>query len=168
MKDERPFPSRLPALRYVSRRPKTDASSTINEALAILDRRLSKRERTFRSPTDTRSFLRLKLEALEQEVFAALFLDNRHRLIHYEELFFGTIDRAAVYPREVVKKALKYNAAAVIFAHNHPSGVAEPSEADRSLTLRLREALGFVDIRVLDHIVVGMSEQVSLAERGWL
>lgn len=119
-----------------------------------------------RSPEDTRAYLRSRLGTYPHEVFAALLLDNRHRVIQYRELFRGTIDGAAVYPREVVRQALEDNAAAVIFAHNHPSGVAEPSQADISLTVRLKEALGLVDIRVLDHMVVGHGEVVSLAERG--
>jgi DNA repair protein RadC len=101
-------------------------------------------------------------------VFTCLFLDNRHRVIECEELFRGTIDGASVHPREVVKRALQLNAAALILAHNHPSGVAEPSQADQQLTRRLREALGLVDIRVLDHLVVGDGEAVSFAERGLL
>ncbi|MDX1557656.1 MAG: DNA repair protein RadC [Marinobacter sp.] len=121
-----------------------------------------------RSPEDTRRFLTSRLGTYPHEVFAGLFLDNRHRVIHYRELFRGTIDGAAVYPREVVRQALEDNAAAVIFAHNHPSGVAEPSQADISLTRRLKEALGLVDIRVLDHMVVGHGEVISLAERGLL
>ncbi|WP_203299472.1 RadC family protein [Marinobacter sediminum] len=119
-----------------------------------------------RSPEDTRRFLTSRLGTYPHEVFAGLFLDNRHRVIQYRELFRGTIDGAAVYPREVVRQALEDNAAAVIFAHNHPSGVAEPSEADVALTRRLKEALTLVDIRVLDHMVVGHGEVVSLAERG--
>jgi DNA repair protein RadC len=119
-----------------------------------------------RSPEDTRRFLNSRLGTYPHEVFAGLFLDNRHRVIRYQELFRGTIDGAAVYPREVVRQALEVNAAAVIFAHNHPSGVAEPSRADVSLTRRLKEALGLVDIRVLDHMVVGHGEVISLAERG--
>ncbi|MDX1756390.1 MAG: DNA repair protein RadC [Marinobacter sp.] len=119
-----------------------------------------------RSPEDTRAYLRSRLGTYPHEVFAALLLDNRHRVIHYRELFRGTIDGAAVYPREVVRQALEDNAAAVIFAHNHPSGVAEPSQADISLTARLKEALALVDIRVLDHMVVGHGEVISLAERG--
>ncbi|MEX0604629.1 MAG: DNA repair protein RadC [Marinobacter sp.] len=119
-----------------------------------------------RSPEDTRAYLRSRLGTYPHEVFAGLFLDNRHRVIRYHELFRGTIDGAAVYPREVVRYALEQNAAAVIFAHNHPSGVAEPSQADISLTRRLKEALGLVDIRVLDHMVVGHGEVISLAERG--
>ncbi|MEP1215218.1 MAG: DNA repair protein RadC [Marinobacter sp.] len=119
-----------------------------------------------RSPEDTRRFLCSRLGTYPHEVFSGLFLDNRHRVIQYRELFRGTIDGAAVYPREVVRQALEFNAAAVIFAHNHPSGVAEPSQADISLTRRLKEALGLVDIRVLDHMVVGHGEVISLAERG--
>ncbi len=119
-----------------------------------------------RSPEDTRRFLTSRLGTYPHEVFAGLFLDNRHRVIRYRELFRGTIDGAAVYPREVVRQALEDNAAAVIFAHNHPSGVAEPSQSDISLTRRLKEALGLVDIRVLDHMVVGHGEVISLAERG--
>jgi DNA repair protein RadC len=119
-----------------------------------------------RSPQDTRRYLSSRLGTYPHEVFAGLFLDNRHRVIQYQELFRGTIDGAAVYPREVVRQALECNAAAVIFAHNHPSGVAEPSQADISLTRRLKEALGLVDIRVLDHMVIGHGEVISLAERG--
>src|SRR5690554_5644894 len=119
-----------------------------------------------RSPEDTRRFLASRLGTYPHEVFAGLFLDNRHRIIQYRELFRGTIDGASVYPREVVRQALEDNAAAVIFAHNHPSGVAEPSQADISLTRRLKEALGLLDIRVLDHMVVGHGEVISLAERG--
>jgi len=120
------------------------------------------------SPDDTRQYLKARLRHKAYEVFAALFLDNRHRVIQYEELFRGTIDGASVYPREVVKKALEYNAAALIIAHNHPSGVAEPSQADEQITQRLNKALALVDIRLLDHLVVGDGEVVSLAERGVL
>ena len=119
-------------------------------------------------PTSTRRYLQARLRDYPYEVFACLFLDNRHRVIRFEELFRGTINGASVHPREVVKQALEYNAAALIFAHNHPSGVAEPSEADRQLTHRLQEALGLVDIRVLDHIVVGDGEIVAFSERGWI
>lgn len=119
------------------------------------------------SPEETRQFLSSKLRDYCHEVFAVLFLDQRHRVIKFEEMFMGTIDGASVYPREVVKKALEYNCAAVIFAHNHPSGVAEPSQADERITKRLKAALGLVDIRVLDHFVVG-DEVVSFAERGLL
>jgi len=122
---------------------------------------------TLSSPQDTRQYLSSQLRDYPHEVFAALFLDQRHRVICFEELFRGTIDGASVYPREVVKKALQHNAAALIFAHNHPSGVAEPSQADEQITRRLIDALKLVDVRVLDHFVVG-DEVVSFAERGLL
>jgi len=118
------------------------------------------------NPADTRQFLLARLRHHPHEVFACLLLDNRHRVIAFEELFRGTIDAASVYPREVVKLALARNAAAVILAHNHPSGVAEPSRADELLTHRLRDALALVDIRLLDHFVIGDGEAVSFAERG--
>lgn len=120
------------------------------------------------NPEDTRQYLKSQLRDKPYEVFAALFLDNRHQIIKFEELFRGTIDGASVYPREVVKKALEQNAAALIIAHNHPSGVAEPSSADERITLRLKDALGLVDIRLLDHLIIGDGEIVSLAERGVL
>jgi DNA repair protein RadC len=119
------------------------------------------------SPAQTRQFLSAQLASYPHEVFACLFLDNRNRVIAFEKMFFGTIDGASVYPREVVRLALKKNAAAIIFAHNHPSGVAEPSQADEQITQRLKEALALVDIRVLDHFVVG-DEIISFAERGLL
>jgi DNA repair protein RadC len=113
-------------------------------------------------------YLKSRLCGYPYEVFGCLFLDNRHRMIAFEELFRGSIDGAKVHPREVVRRCLAHNAAAVILAHNHPSGVAEPSQADRTITLRLRDALGLVDVRVLDHIVIGDGLPISLAERGWL
>ncbi len=127
-----------------------------------------RREDALDSPQATRRYLSLRLGGYPYEVFGCLFLDNRHRVIAFEELFRGTIDGAAVHPREVVRRALHHNAAAVIFSHNHPSGVAEPSRADRHITLKLKEALALVDVRVLDHVVVGHDETVSLAERGLL
>jgi DNA repair protein RadC len=120
------------------------------------------------SPKATRDYLSARLRHLEHEMFCCLFLDKRHRLIVYEELFRGTIDGASVYPREIVKLALQRNAAAVIVAHNHPSGVTEPSQADELITQRVKEALGLVDIRLLDHIIIGDGTSVSLAERGLL
>lgn len=118
------------------------------------------------SPGAVRRYLASRLRHEPREVFACLFLDNRHRVIRFEELFFGTIDAASVYPREVVKRALALNAAALILAHNHPSGVAEPSLADQQITRRLIDALALVEVRVLDHMVVGDGEVVSFAERG--
>jgi DNA repair protein RadC len=120
------------------------------------------------SPELTRRFLQAQMRDLSHEVFACLFLDSQHRVLKYQELFRGTIDGAAVYPREVLKQALAQGAAAVILAHNHPSGVAEPSQADRAITDRLQQALGLVDIRVLDHLVIGDGYAVSFSERGWL
>ncbi|MBC6906197.1 JAB domain-containing protein [Saccharophagus sp. K07] len=126
------------------------------------------REHVFTNVDHVRSFLTAQLRHKGHEVFAALFLDNQHRLLQYRELFHGTIDGASVYPREVVKQVLQLNAAAVIFAHNHPSGVAEPSQADRHITQQLRDALALIDVRVLDHFVVGDGEITSFAERGWI
>lgn len=120
------------------------------------------------NPRATREFLRMRLRDLSYEVFCCVYLDNRNRVTGFEELFRGTLDGASVHPREVVKQALARNAAAVILAHNHPSGVAEPSQADEIITHRLKEALGLVDIRLLDHIVVGDSACESFAERGLL
>lgn len=139
----------------------------IEAALKVLSEQLVRSE-LLESPTATRKYLALRYAGLEREVFSCLFLDNRHRLIACEELFQGTVDGASVHPREVVKRALAHNAAAVILAHNHPSGVAEPSQADELITVRLKDALGVVDIRVLDHLVVAGAKVVSLAERGLL
>ncbi len=121
-----------------------------------------------RSPSDTRNFLRSRLRNYDHEVFAVLFLDNQHRVLAYEELFRGTLDSCTVHPREVVKRSLALRAGAVILAHNHPSGAAEPSNADRQITRRLQEALALVEVRTLDHLVIGDGEPVSFAERGWL
>lgn len=122
----------------------------------------------FSSPAVVKSFLGTKLAGYEREVFVMLSLDTRHRFLDFVELFHGTIDGAEVHPREVVKRALKFNAAAVIIAHNHPSGDAEPSAADRAVTARLKQALALVDVRLLDHFVVAGSGTMSLAERGWV
>ncbi len=145
----------------------TQLQATLEMARRHLDEELARGE-ALTSPTLTRRYLRARLRDREHEVFACLFLDNRHRVIACEELFRGTIDGASVYPREVVKAALRHNAAAVIFGHNHPSGVGEPSRADERLTERLQAALALVDIRVLDHLVIGDGEPVSFAERGLL
>jgi DNA repair protein RadC len=120
------------------------------------------------NPRACAQYLRARIVAYPYEVFACVFLDNRHRVIAFEELFRGSIDGASVHPREVVRRCLAHNAAAVIFAHNHPSGVAEPSQADRDITHELKRALGLIDVRVLDHFVVGSGAPVSLAERGML
>lgn len=122
----------------------------------------------FTSPVLVKEYLRTKLAGFEHEVFAVLFLDTRHRLIEYAEMFRGTIDSASVYPREVVKEALRLNAAAVIVSHNHPSGNPEPSGADRALTQQLKQALTLVDVRMLDHVIVAGAAATSFAERGLL
>lgn len=141
---------------------------TIREALTLLECQLREPGASFTSCGSVRDWLRLQLASLEREAFTALFLDNQHRLIAHETLFTGTINHLQVHPREVVKAALKHNAAAMLVAHCHPSGHAEPSEADRRITERLKQALDLVDIRLLDHLVVGGMEVVSFAERGWL
>jgi len=120
------------------------------------------------SPRETRRFLQYHLGTHTREVFSCLFLDSQHRVLRCEDLFFGTLDGAAVYPREVAVRALQYHAAAVIFAHNHPSGVAEPSSADRRITERLCSSLALLDIRVLDHIIIGRGTEFSFAEEGLL
>ena len=120
------------------------------------------------SPEATRAYLSNQLRHYPHEVFACLFLDNQHHILKFEELFSGTIDGASVYPREVVKKALQHNAAAVIFAHNHPSGISEPSQADKMITAKLKEALALMDIRVLDHFIIGDGVPYSFAEHGLL
>lgn len=127
-----------------------------------------KRGGALTSPEQTKLYLSSVLRDRHREAFYILFLDNQHRVISDEVLFEGTIDAASVYPREVVKRALHHNAAALILAHNHPSGVAEPSQADRRITRRLTDALALVDIRILDHFVVGDGEVISFAERGWI
>lgn len=126
------------------------------------------RTTSLNSSAEVRAYLTAQLRHKNHEVFSAIFLDNQHRLLKYQELSTGTIDGASVYPREVVTQVLAHNAAAVIFAHNHPSGVAEPSSADRHITRRLVDALALVDVRVLDHMIVGEGEVVSFAERGLL
>ena len=120
------------------------------------------------STADTKEFLQAHLRDRPHEVFCCLFLDNHHRVLGFEELFRGTLNGTAVYPREIVKQALKHNAAAVILVHNHPAGVAEPSRADELLTARLKETLSLIEVRVLDHIVVGDGDFVSFSERGLL
>ena len=146
----------------------TEKSAVVTLALAVLKQRW-RPGRVFTSPADIEGFLRLKLAGRRNEVFGILYLDTRHRLIELDELFQGTVDGAAVYPRVVVQRALEKNAAAAVVFHNHPcSGVAEPSEADRDITTKLSKALALVDVRLLDHLVVTDGQSVSMAERGWL
>ena len=140
---------------------------TIDKALSILERHY-KPGQQITSPADTKNFFTLKYAGLEDEVFGVLFLTNHHSVISFEIMFRGTIDSCTVHKRNVVKRALELNAAAVIFSHNHPSGYAEPSHADRAITRALTDALALIDVRVLDHIVVGGSNTVSFADRGWI
>lgn len=141
---------------------------TIREALTLLECQLREPGASFTSSHAVRDWLRLHLATQEREEFVALFLDNQHRLIAHEILFTGTINHTQVHPREVVKAALKHNAAAILVAHCHPSGHAEPSDADRRITERLKQALDLVDIRLMDHLVVGGMEIISFSEHGWL
>lgn len=141
---------------------------TIRTALTLLECQLREPGASFTSSNAVRDWLRLHLAPLEREALSVLWLDNQHRLIAHDTLFMGTINSITVHPREVVKAGLKHNAAAAILAHNHPSGEAEPSHADRLITERLKQALELVDIRLLDHLVVGGMETISFAERGWL
>lgn len=142
-------------------------SEIMAAARSALAHRL-RRGAALESPHAAHDYLMLRLGAREHEVFCVVWLDNRHRVIEFQELFRGTLDGATVHPREVVKEALAHNAAACLLAHNHPSGVAEPSQADELITQRLKEALAMVDIRVLDHLIVAGGEVVSFAERGVL
>ncbi len=146
---------------------RAELAAVIELARRSLRQRLSERP-AFDSPDAVRDYLRLQLAAREHEVFGVLFLDAQHRLLQFDEMFRGTLTQTSVYPREVVRRALALNAAAVILAHNHPSGVAEPSRADEFLTQSLKSALALVDVRVLDHLVVGREQVVSFAERGLL
>ena len=142
--------------------------ATIRKALNILTRRMRRPGPATSSPAAVLDYLRLTLAPREHEVFAVVLLDSQNRVIHLEELFRGTITQTSVYPREVVKLALRHNAASVILAHNHPSGVAEPSKADDYLTAALKNALDLIDIRVLDHFVIAGRTYTSYAERGRL
>lgn len=148
-----------------------DRAVSENEILNFAQQLVARKFRKGRalcSPDEIRRFFALKLSEYEHEVFCVLFLDNKHQVIKFEEMFRGTINVASVYPREVVKRALFHNAAAVVFVHNHPSGTPEPSTADRRITERLIDALVLIDVRVLDHFVVGGVQSVSFAERGLL
>lgn len=148
-------------------RPVTDLE-LIDEAKSVLFESMRSASVVLSSPRATKDYLLLEFSGLEHEVFHCLFLDSQNRLIAGERLFTGTIDGAAVYPREVVRAVIKHNAASVVFAHNHPSGVAEPSQADHRITERLQQALALIDVRVLDHLVIGGQKSVSFAENGWL
>ena len=140
----------------------------IDQALAILESRLHKPECVITKPDDAASYLKLKFAGLEYESFRMMLLDSKHGLIKLKEMFRGTIDSASVHPREVVKAVLHFNAAAVIFTHNHPSGSTKPSQADKHMTKTLVDALRLIDVRVLDHIVIGGNDTFSFADNGLL
>lgn len=158
--------SEEPAIYLVAPESRADDGVIFN-ALAILEKRM-RAGPVFESPAAVKDWLRLRLAPLEHEEFGVLFLDAQHRLIEFRSMFRGTLSQTSVYPREVVKEALALNAGAAVLAHNHPSGAAEPSRADEFLTQTLKSALALIDVRVIDHIVVGYSGAVSLAERGLL
>ena len=139
----------------------------INQARELLTARLHHNE-SLGSPKETESYLALQLGDREQEVFAVIFLDNRNQVLQYKEMFYGSIASTSIYPREIARLALRLNAAAVICSHNHPSGHPEPSAADRTITERIKNSMELIDVRVLDHVVVGGGRTVSFAERGWL
>lgn len=145
-----------------------DQEQIISAAYRVLESKWLPKGAKLTSPTRVREYLTVHLSEKEHEVFCVLFLDSQHRAISFDEMFQGTIDSASVYPREVVKRALQHNAAAVVLAHNHPSGDPSPSDADRRITDRLQEALGLIDVRVLDHLVIGQEPAVSFAERGYI
>ena len=153
--------------RYIISRP-VSAKEIIDKAAQLTKQRF-RRGKFLQNPKETQRYLSLELAHLEHEEFHVLFLDNQHRIITLQKMFRGTINGSSVHPREVVKAALVANAAAVILAHNHPSGIAEPSSADRVITKQLVEALALIDVRVLDHFVIASSgDTVSFAERGWV
>jgi len=160
-------PADLKRIKGLGPAKRAELSAVIELARRSLQQRLADRP-AFDSPGAVRDYLRLHLGPRDHEVFAVLFLDAQHRLLQFDEMFRGTLTQTSVYPREVVRRALALNAAAVILAHNHPSGVAEPSRADEFLTQSLKSALQLVDVRVLDHMVVGRAGVVSFAERGLL
>lgn len=141
---------------------------TVDRALDVLGGLYVREDLRATSPDAVKAFCQLNIAHLEYEVFGVLFLDNRHRLLQYQSMFRGTIDGASVHPREVAKAALLTNAAALIFTHNHPSGIVDPSQADRTITARLVDALGLIDVRVLDHIVVTHETTYSFADHGLL
>jgi len=153
-----------------TRRPElTDEErDLIDRAIRCLEARYRVSQDVLTSPEATREYLKLRLDGVPYEVFTILLLDNRHRVLKYVEVFRGTIDGASVHPREVVRLVMEANAAAVIFAHNHPSGLAEPSQADLRITQRLKDSLALIDVRFLDHFIVGEGVGTSLAERGLL
>lgn len=161
----RAFSIQLPRRNTMNNFAYKTEDEVIDAAMHIMESKMVAGE-SFTSTYLTSKYFQLRLGSLEREVFSVMFLNTNHQLIATEDVFFGTIDGASVYPREVVKLAMQYNAAACVFSHNHPSGIVEPSEADKRITTRLVEALGLVGVRALDHIIVSRSQSMSFAERG--
>lgn len=141
---------------------------TIRRAMRLLEKYQRQPSEQFLAASCTKSWLQLYLARQEREVFVVLYLDNQHRLLEHETLFLGTINHTEIHPREIVKSALRHNAAAVIIAHNHPSGVTDASKSDRAIASRIVNSLGLVEVRVLDHFIIGDGDTLSFAERGWL
>jgi DNA repair protein RadC len=162
-----PFFMADPKGKYKTNRAITE-NQIIKAANAILKSRVAQKEHLITCPEDTKRLLVTQMANYEREVFVCLFLDNRHHVISMEEMFKGTIDGTSVYPREVVKRALQLNAAALIVAHNHPSGVTTPSQSDKNITAHLKDALSLMDIRLLDHLIIGGAEVFCMAEWGYL
>ena len=158
-------PTKLKAIKGLGPAKRCELLAVMETARRALTQQMAAAP-VFDSPGRVKDYLGLQLGGRPQEVFAVLFLDGQHRLLRLEEMFHGTLTQTSVYPREVLRRALALNAAAVVLAHNHPSGVAEPSRADEYLTQTLKTALQLIDVRVLDHIIVGQGQVVSLAERG--
>ncbi|WOJ03049.1 RadC family protein [Citrobacter koseri] len=140
----------------------------IRRAMRLLEKYQRQPAEQFLSASCTKSWLQLYLARQEREVFVVLYLDNQHRLLEHETLFLGTINHTEIHPREIVKSALRHNAAAVIIAHNHPSGITDASEADKRITSRIVNALDLIEVRMLDHFIIGNGEVLSFAEQGWL
>jgi DNA repair protein RadC len=148
--------------------PRYREDQLIQEAISILEQRIFKADPCINDPKDIKDYLRLKLTNEVREVFACVFLDSKHRVIGYEPLFFGTIDAVSAHPRVILQRALALNSAAVIMAHNHPSGIVDPSERDRMITVLLRDLLSKIDVRLLDHVIVGTGDPYSFAEAGFI
>ncbi len=165
-----PAPARGAPARADSNPPGPDAreEALLGAALGILERRFRRAGAALDSPRQSAEYFRMKLAHLSREVFAVAYLDHHYRVLATEIPFAGTLSQCVVHPREVIRQGLGYNAAAILCAHNHPSGLAEASQADRQLTQKLKEALALVDIRLLDHFVIGGTQWVSFADQGWL
>ncbi|MHC8334113.1 RadC family protein [Pseudomonas sp. LB3P25] len=148
--------------------PKQQDDLLIMQAISVLEQRMFKRGPYLERPQDVSQYLRLQLAGETQEVFSALFLDSRHRVVAYEPLFYGTIDSVSVYPRRILQRALEHQCAAIIFAHNHPSGHTNPSQSDKEITKVLKDLLPKINVRLLDHFIIGEGEPYSFAEAGFI